>query len=487
MSQLQRFFKDTLIYGFAAVLPKAINVLLVKLHTSSLTTSEYSVNTSFYVWAAYFNVVLTYGMETAFFRFFSKEQEKDKVVSTAFISLVTTSLISLSFMLYFDLEISNFLGFSNPFYFDVLVWISILDTLIVIPFAYLRVVGKSKKYTLFRVLNIGVYAFFNVLFLAWIPNSDFLQKLLGTLYTSYYNPNFKEGYIFCANLLASAITFLCVLPIIFKIQFTFSKRLLLKMGKYSWPIFVAGIAYTTNENLDKLLLENWLGKSIMGAYAGAYKIGVIMSLFVMAFRLGAEPFFFNQASQKNAPKTYAIILKWFVIIGALFTLGIIVYIDLIASLFLGDASFYTALSIVPVIVLANLFLGIYNNLSIWYKITDKTQYGMYFSVLGAFITIAMLYLLIPTIGYMGAAWATLAAYSTMLIVSFVIGQYKYPIPYKVGNSLFYIGLSIVLSTISFLKFQQNYICSTLCILVFIATITVKEKEEIKRMIRKKTT
>lgn len=484
MSQLQRFFKDTLIYGFAAVLPKAINVLLVKLHTSTLTTSEYSVNTSFYVWAAYFNVVLTYGMETAFFRFFSKEKEKDKVVATAFVSLLVTSLGILLLLLSFDTEISSFLGFSSTFYFDILVWISILDTLIVIPFAYLRVIGKSKQYTLFRVYNIGIYAFFNVLFLAWIPNSEGLQKFLGELYTSYYQPDFKEGYIFCANLLASAITFLCVLPIIFKIQFSFSKTLLLKMLKYSWPILIAGIAYTTNENLDKLLLEDWLGKSVMGAYAGAYKIGVIMSLFIMAFRLGAEPFFFNQANKNNAPSTYAIILKWFVIVGTLFTLGIIVYIDLIARLFLGDSSFYTALSIVPIIVLANLFLGIYNNLSIWYKITDKTQYGMYFSVLGASITVGLLYLLIPRMGYMGAAWATLAAYSSMLVASFVIGQYKYPIPYKVKNSLFYIGLSTLLSALSFLKFPQNYFFSTFCMLVFLTTVVFKERKEIKRIVNR---
>jgi O-antigen/teichoic acid export membrane protein len=480
LSVLKKFFKDTIIYGIAAVLPKAINVLLVKLHTSSLTTSEYSVNTSFYVWAAYFNILLTYGMETAFFRFFNSEKDKGKVVSTSFYSILVTSIIALSGLLFFKENLAEILGFSKPIYFTLLVWISILDTLIVIPFAYLRVTGKSRNYTLFRILNILIYAFFNLLFLWFLPRLESLPNYL----TNYYQPSFKEGYIFIANLIASAVTFICVLPILLKFKFSFDAAILRKMLRYSWPILIAGIAYTTNENLDKLILEDWLGKSVMGAYAGAYKIGVIMSLFIMAFRLGAEPFFFNHANDKNAPKTYATILKWFTIIGAAFVLIIVAYMNFIAKIFLGSQEYYTALSIVPIILIANLFLGIYNNLSIWYKLTDKTRYGMYISVFGAFITIALLYILIPRIGFIGAAWATLGAYGAMMIISYGFGQRYYPVPYDIKKISFYLILSIGLSSLSFLNFQGNFIINTILILLFFGIVFISEKKELSILISK---
>lgn len=480
MSILKKFFKDTIIYGIAAVLPKAINVLLVKLHTSSLTTSEYSVNTSFYVWAAYFNIMLTYGMETAFFRFFNSEKDKGKVVSTSFFSILTTSLLALTGLLFFKDGLSEILGFSKPIYFTLLVWISILDTLIVIPFAYLRVTGKSRSYTWFRILNILIYAFFNLVFLWLIPRLENIPAFIA----NYYEPAFKEGYIFIANLIASGVTFLCILPILFEFKVSFDAAILRKMLSYSWPILIAGIAYTTNENLDKLLLEDWLGKSTMGAYAGAYKIGVIMSLFIMAFRLGAEPFFFNHANDKNAPKTYATILKWFTIIGASFVLIIIAYMHLIAKIFLGSQEYYTALTIVPIILIANLFLGIYNNLSIWYKLTDKTRYGMYISVFGAIITITLLYLLIPKIGFIGAAWATLGAYGSMMMVSYFLGQKHYPVPYDVKKISFYLLVSIGLSSLSFLKFQGNFSINTLLIFLFFGIIFLSEKKELLKLISK---
>ena len=482
MSTFKRFFKDTIIYGIAAVLPKAINVLLVRLHTSSLTPSEYSINTSFYVWAAYFNIVLTYGMETAFFRFFNSEKDKGKVISTSFCSILATSIFALISLLIFKDSISSALGFSNPLYFSLLVWISILDTLIVIPFAYLRVTGNSKKYTLYKLLNIGIYTIFNLLFLWYLPKNN-SQNIL--FLKNSFDPNFKEGYIFIANLIASSVTFICVLPLIFKFKFSFDKRILVKMLQYSWPILIAGLAYTTNENLDKLILEDWLGKEIMGAYAGAYKIGVIMSLFIMAFRLGAEPFFFNQAGKKNAPKTYAIILKWFVIVGALFVLAIVSYVDLIASIFLGKKEYYQAISIVPLILIANLFLGIYNNLSIWYKLTDKTKYGMYISVFGAGITVAMLYILVPKIGFIGAAWATVTAYGSMLLISYLMGQKHYPVPYDVTRISIYLTTTIVLSTLSFNYFKGAFIINSCFILVFLILIYLLEQKELRSILNPK--
>jgi O-antigen/teichoic acid export membrane protein len=421
-------------------------------------------------------------METAFFRFFNSEKEKGNVISTAFISILTTSIFALCSLLLFKEAISTALGFSDPLYFSLLVWISILDTLIVIPFAYLRVSGLSKKYTFFRLLNISIYTLFNLFFLWYLPEKNTNTP---TFFRGLYDPSFKEGYIFVANLIASAVTFICVLPIIFKFKIYFDKEILRKMLNYSWPILIAGIAYTTNENLDKLILEDWLGKDIMGAYAGAYKIGVIMSLFIMAFRLGAEPFFFNQADKKNAPTTYAIVLKWFTIIGALFVVFIVGYVDFIASIFLGDKAYYEALSIVPIILVANLFLGIYNNLSIWYKLTDKTKYGMYISVLGAGITIALLYLLIPKFGFIGAAWATAAAYGSMLVFSYLLGRKHYPVPYEVKRIGTYLLVCIILSALSFLYFKGNILINTLFISLFVTLIYFLEHKELRRILKLK--
>lgn len=478
LSILKRFFKDTLVYGFAAVLPKAINVLLVKLHTSTLSTIEYSVNTSFYVWAAYFNIVLTYGMETAFFRFFNTEKKKEKVVSTSFISVFVSTVFALIVLLSFREELSNILGFSNPIYFSLLIWIAILDTLVVIPFAYLRVTGASIKYTLFRILNISIYAFFNLLFLWYLPQKESVPDIL----KSIYNPLLKEQSIFVANVIASATTIVCVIPVLWKFNFVFDKQLFKKMLKYSWPIMVAGLAYTTNENLDKLLLENWLGKSVMGAYAGAYKISVIMSLFILAFRLGAEPFFFNHAATKNAPKTYALILKWFVIIGAFFVLIIVSFLEYIAHLFLGNEAYFKALSIVPIVLIANLFLGIYNNLSVWYKLTDKTYYGMYISIFGAGVTVLLLCVLIPSVGFVGAAWATFGAYFSMTLVSYLLGQKKYPVPYNMKKIGFYLFLSCGLSCLSFLNFQGKFTYNILLISIFLLCTYLLERKELNRFV-----
>jgi O-antigen/teichoic acid export membrane protein len=475
------FVKNTLIYGFAAALPKAVNVLLVRLHTETLSTSEYSVNTSFYVWAAYFNVVLTYGMETAFFRFFSTEKEKGKVLSTAFISLFLSTLSVLAVLLTFKNTLSELLGFSKPIYFSLLVWISILETLVVIPFAYLRVLGQSKKYTLFRILNISVYAFFNLLFLWAMPLLCDGNFAIAPFVNRFFDPAFKEGYIFIANLIASALTFVCVLPELRKFHFYFDPKILKKMLSYGVPILIAGLAYTTNENLDKLLLEKWLGKDVMGAYAGAYKIGVFMSLFVMAFRLGAEPFFFNKSAEKDAPKTYALVLKWFVIVGSFFGFLTVGSLDWIAQILLGNKAYHQALPIVPIILMANLFLGIYNNLSVWYKVTDKTRYGMYISLWGAGITLLLLGCLVPRIGFMGAAWATLAAYGSMCLLSYLLGKKHYAVPYDLKNMIFYLLVSTVLGGLSFLKFRANFAATVLLALAFISIVLIKEKSTLKAM------
>lgn len=483
LSALQRFFKDTIIYGIAAVLPRAINILLTYLHTSTLKSDKYADNTWYFVFAAYFIAFLTFGLETAFFRFFSKEKEKGKIVSTSFITLLGSTILFLSILLFFNADISLILGFDNPIHLKILTFVTALDLLVVIPYAYLRVTNKPLKFTFFKVVNILIYAFFNIFFLWFVPYALKNDISIPEIITDSYQNTPTVVYIFIANLIASLTTFLMLLPYIFKFKFDFDGKVLRKMLVYGLPIMIGSLAYVTNENLDKLLLGDMLGKEQMGIYAACYKLGVFMTLYIMAFRLGAEPFFFNHAHKENAKETYAKILTWFTIIGALFMLIVVVYINLFAGILLAKPEYYQALAIVPIILLANLFLGIYNNLSVWYKLTDKTKYGMYFSVFGALLTIAFNLIFIPKIGFMASAWATLIAYGTMTIISYFYGKKYYAVPYNISKVILYIVISVGLSFISYYYFKENYLISTLIIIAFVVFIALNEKEELKTIIK----
>ncbi|GGG93270.1 polysaccharide biosynthesis protein [Polaribacter pacificus] len=481
---LKRFFKDTIIYGIAAVLPRAINIFLVRLHTSTLEANTYAINTDYYVYAAYFNALLTFGMETAFFRFFSKEKEKGKTISTAFISLTVTSLIFLILMLLYSNELSAFFDFQNPLFFKLLVWTITLDTLVVIPYAYLRVANKPMHFTIYKILNILIFAVLNVFFLWFVPHAIKNGIYLPNFIIEYYNSYPKVMHIFVAGTIASATTFILLFPIVFKFKIDFDFQLLKKMLRYSIPIMVGSLAFVTNENLDKLLLGQLIGKEQMGIYAACYKLGVFMTLYIMAFRLGAEPFFFNHAASKNAKENYAKILTWFTLFGALFMLIVVLFIDVFAKILLGKPEYFQALQIVPIILLANLFLGIYNNLSVWYKLTDKTQYGMYFSILGALITIVFNVVMIPEIGFIASAWATLLTYGFMVTCSYYIGKKYYKVPYELKKIGFYLVISVAFCALSFLEFRGNYWFSISAIFGFFVLIYLLEKATIKQFLKR---
>ena len=246
---------------------------------------------------------------------------------------------------------------------------------------------------------------------------------------------------------------------------------------------VAGLAYAVTAQLDKLFVNN-INKEIGGAYAACYKLAVFMTIFIQAFRLGAEPFFFNQAKEKNAPTTYATILKYFVIVGALGFVLITVFVDLIKNQLVNDSSYHIAMEIVPYILLANLFLGIYHNLAIWYKLTDQTKFGMYFSVLGAMVTVVINILLIPVVGFMAAAYAALAAYATMTVVSYLVGRNKYPIPYEIGRIAFYMMVAVVISFVSFYFFRENYLLSSILLGIFVMLVVLLEKKQLSQLLRR---
>ncbi|MDC1161945.1 MATE family efflux transporter [Tenacibaculum sp.] len=484
MNVLKRFFKDTIIYGIAAVLPRAINIFLVRLHTDTLSADKFAVNTMYYVYAAYFNALLTYGMETAFFRFFSKEKEKGKIVSTSFISLfVTTVMFAVFFMIYSN-DVALFFGFSNILFFQILIITLTLDTLVVIPFAYLRVINKPIQFTLYKVVNILIFATLNIFFLWFVPYAIEKGIYLPESLIKYVNYEPKVIHIFVSGLVASLVTFILLLPVFFKFKISFDIKLLKKMLYYSLPIMVGSLAFVTNENIDKLFLKNIVGEQQMGVYAACYKLGVFMTLYIMAFKMGAEPFFFNQANKENAKENYSVILSWFTFFGGLFMLIVISFIDFFAKILLKSDEYFDALEIVPIILLANLFLGIYNNLSIWYKLTDRTKYGMYFSIFGAGITIIFNLIMIPKIGFMASAWATLIAYGSMMIISYFFGKKHYPVPYNLKKVASYLLITILLSYLSFTYFRGDYIISFIFIFIFFGWIYYLEKQMIKKFLKR---
>jgi len=484
LSTLKRFFKDTIIYGIAAVLPRVINFLMVRVHTDALPPDSFSENTYFYIWAALFSVLLTFGMETAFFRFYNKENKKDTLVSTAFITMLfTVAVFVVLLAVFFDSFLGLFDFESNPLRLKLFIGILVLDTIAMVPFAYLRASNRPIKYAVIKLINVAVIVIVTLLGLKYIPMFLEQGKSLPEIITSNYDKTPKVNYIFIANILGSAISFILLIPILAKFKMNFDFKLLKRMLAYSWPIAIAGIAYVINENLDKYLIKNMIGDSEMGIYAACYKLAIFMSLYIMAFRLGAEPFFFNHADKKNAKETYAKIMNYFVIVGALVFVGIVVYIDILKQLFINK-EYWDAIMIVPIVLLAYLFLGIYHNLAIWYKLTDKTRYGMYFSIFGALITVIINVWLIQKIGIIASAWATLIAYASMAIISYFYGKKHYPIQYNLQKMGIYLASSIVISYLSFVQFRGNYWVSTLFVLIFAGIIYWNEKDELKQLLHK---
>ncbi|WP_298364873.1 polysaccharide biosynthesis C-terminal domain-containing protein [uncultured Lutibacter sp.] len=484
MSALKRFFKDTIIYGIAAVLPRVINFLLVKVHTDALPKSNYAENANFYIWAALFSVLLTFGFETAFFRFYKDEKQKDALVSTSFISLCISAIIFvIAIFTFADFFIEFFDFKTNPLQLKLFIGIMAIDTLAVIPFAFLRASNKPIKYATIKLINVAIIVTINLIFLKFIPQFLSEGKEVPSILKNLFENTYIVNFIFIANIIGSIVSLLILLPILFRFKWSFDTSILKKMINYSWPIAVAGVAYVINENLDKILIGRLLDKNAMGVYAACYKLAIFMNLYIMAFRLGAEPFFFNHSTNKNAKETYATILNYFIIIGALVFVGIVVFIDILKVPFINK-NYWDAIIIVPVVLLANLFLGIYHNLAIWYKLTDKTRFAMYFSIIGAIITIIFNIVFIPKIGFMASAWATLFAYGIMMLLSYFIGKKHYPVPYNIKRSGSYLIVSIIISYISFNFFRENYWVSFGLLLLFFALIFYNEKKEILKILKR---
>lgn len=466
----------------ATVLPRMISFLLNPLYVHSLPKAEFADVSIIFAYLVFFNVVLSYGMETAFFRFYNLEENKDKVISTSTISLFWSTLAFLVVSLVYRETIADFINVKTE-YITYTIWILALDALVIIPFSKLRAERKPMQYAVIKITNVLINLSLNLFFLLILPKID-KENVLRTIYFE----NFQVGYIFVSNLIASLLTFLFFSLSYFKMKWHFDKELWKKMISYSIPILLAGIGFAINEHFDKILLEKLhVPKAEIGAYSACYKLGMFMVLFRTAYTLGIEPFFFSHADKENATQTYATITKYFVILGSFIMLFVIVFIDFLKRPLVPSPAYWDAIKVVPLIVLANFCLGIYTNLSVWYKLIDKTHIGAIISLIGAGLTLLFNYWLVPTMSYYGSAIATIVAYGSMMLISYYMGQKKYPIPYDINKIGSYMGMAILLSALSFYVpvFRTSYIFGVLALIVFGYYIYRSEKETILRILKRK--
>ena len=444
-----------------------LSFLLLPLYTNILATAGFGEVTVIFSWFALFNVLLAYGMETAFFRFYTNVPDRQKVVSTSLWSIVASTFV---FVLIAAMALPSMSSFTDIKleYLGYAIAIMGLDALVVIPFAKLRAEGRPMKYALLKTANVGLNLGLNILFLV-----------------GFYRPNFEIAYIFIANTIASASTFIWLSGQYKGLRFGFDTALFKRMIRYALPVMIAGVAFTINEVFDKILLAKLLPVSVaaseLGKYAACYKLALFMTLFATAFRMGIEPFFFSHAKSKNPQRAYAVITQYFVIFGSVIFLGVLVYIDLIKVLFIRNSSYWEAIEVVPLILLASLFLGIYHNLSVWYKVTDQTHYGAYISIGGALITLVVNFIGIPIIGYYASAIATLAAYGTMAAASYMIGRKKYPINYPLGKIAGYLSTAVLLGGLSFYVFPGQMILGSLFLVGFILITGGLEYKNLKKL------
>ena len=446
MSSVKKLAGQTLWYGASSIFGRFLNYLLTPLLATIFASADYGKITTLFAIAAFLNILYTYGLETAYFRFTAKEPET-KVYNTCVSSLLITTTLLTAVFLILSKPIAAFLEIpNNPEYIQWVILIVALDTLAVLPFSKLRFTGRPRKFAFLKIINILINVGLVLFFLYWCKNAA-----TDSFWFQLYNPNIGLGYVIIATLVASGVTLLLLLPELFHFKFTIHKEFWKELMTYSWPLIIAGLAGMVNELIDRFMLLKLVpgtteqAYSQSGIYGANYKLAILIVLFIQAFRMGAEPFFFKQSTQENAQRSYARVMKFFVIACCFCFLGVVLFLD-IWKYFMGSRhpEYWEGLVVVPILMLAKLFLGVYYNLSIWYKLTNKNITGAWITIGGAIITIVINFLLIPTMGYMACAIATLCCYGYMMVVSYKMGQKNYPIPYAWKKLTAYVVICVLL-------------------------------------------
>lgn len=487
MNPLKQLAGQTAVYGMGTIVPRLLNfLLLTPFYTRVFVKGEYGTVTELYAYVAFLMVLLTYGMETAYFRFVENAKNKDKVYTTALTSIFTTSTLFVILVVIFAQPLADIIKYSaNVEYIIYFAFIIGIEAFTSIPFARLRQQQKPGRFAFIKIVNVLVNIFLNFFFLWLCPY--LLKQNPDSIVGVVYSENIGVGYAFISNLVATVVTLLILIPDIFKTRIQFDGALLRSMLTYSLPLLVVGLAGMVNEVSDKIFLKYlWPDPATaldqVGIYGACFRLAVLMTLFTQMFRYAAEPFFFAQAKEKNSKTVYADVMKYFIIFGLIIFLVVMLYID-IFKYFIGS-DFHEGLFVVPIVLFANLFLGIFYNLSVWYKLTNLTRYAAIIAICGAVITIILNIVLIPKIGYLGSAWAHFTCYFVMVVISYFWGRKYFPINYNLKRIFLYVLLALVLYTISnYVKvevFVMQLLINTFLLSIFLVTVFKFEKPNLAK-------
>lgn len=489
MSDIKKLAGQTAVYGIPTIVGRFLNYFLVPLYTYNIAASQYGMVSELYAYVAFLMIILTYGMETAFFRY-SQEYDRNKVYNTAMLSLLSSTALFLLITFLCLRPITSALEYQNhPSYIVLFLLILAVDALKAIPYALLRLENKPKRFALVKSTDIFANIIFNLFFIAFCPTQSF----------AWFDKNDLVFYIFLSNLLACLIAMLMLLPEYKRFRFDVDFSLLRKMLSYGFPVMIGGLAGMVNETFDRIALKHLVNTpqdiannpsqiaswkmAQIGIYGACYKLSIVISLFIQAFKFAAEPFFFSKMKKKDAKQSYSSVMTAFVMFLSLIFLVVMGYID-IFKYFIGT-EYRVGLTVVPILLMANIFLGIYYNLSIWYKVTDKTRWGAIISIIGALVTIIGNYLLVPYMSYMGAALTTLICYVSIAVICYAVGQKHYPVRYDVKRCLFYIVLAVCLYFVSAFVRDLNLglpltlLASTILIVIYILVAL----RDIKKLLR----
>ena len=488
MNPLKQLAGQTAVYGMATIVPRLLNFLLIPLYTRLMLKDEYCVVTELYAYIAIFFVILLYGMETTFFRFAEKEKNPEPVFSTSLISIFTTSFLFFILVWIFVNPISGLLEYPNhPSYILMAAGIVAIDAFNAIQFAYLRKQNRAFKFSIIKIIIVGVNVLLNLYFILFCEY--IYAKNPDSPWLFFFQPGMKVEYVLISNLVASLLGVIILIPQILKTKLSFDWTLVKHMLKYTFPLLIVGVAGMINEQADKIIFKYlaFIPEGIensdtyilaqLGIYGASYKIAVLMVIFIQMFRYAAEPFFFAQAKKSNSRTIYADVMKFFVIFCLLIFMGVMFYMDGV-KLLIGE-TYREGLFIVPIILMSYLFQGVFYNLSIWYKLTDMTKFGAYIAIGGSVITILANVLLVPAFSYLGAAWGHFICYLGMMIVSYFLGKKYFPVPYDLKRLFLYFALSGAM----YFTFEVFYptiliirlILGTLFIGLFIAVVYFLEK------------
>ena len=466
MGKLQTIFKDTAIYGLSSIIGRFLNYLLVPLYTAKISAASggYGIITNIYAYVALALVLLTFGMETTYFRFTNKTHtDSQTVYSTPLISVGSVALVFVALVLLFLSPISGLMGYGNhPDYVGVMAVTVAIDAFLCIPFAHLRQEKKAIKFAVLKLLNIAMSIAFNVIYFVWMDGKD-------------------VGYVFYINLVCTVMLALCLLTEYTGFRWRIDTKLLKTMLSYSWPILVLGIAGILNQTADKMLFPYIYEGSDMheqlGIYGACSKIAMIMAMITQAFRFAYEPIVFAGVKDKDQHQMYEQAMKYFIIFTLLAFLLVVGYLDILKYIIGSD--YWTGLRVVPIVMAAEIMMGIYFNLSFWYKIIDKTIWGAVFSGIGCAVLLAVNFIFVPKYGYIACAWGGFAGYGVAMLVSYIVGQKYYPLNYPLKEIGIYVVMAIVLSMAMYKVHEDqpmwlSLVANTLLIGIFVAYLSYRD-------------